>query len=99
MSTPLVLWGWHPGEGRTPAQAKSALSRSLIDESQLDRVRFFWCAKAFQCRDFVLANCVYWHHARSHYLSAQDHCAGSALGHAASELRSTKPNLIAKNEE
>jgi hypothetical protein len=80
-------------------QAKSALSGAFVNEGLLDRVRFFRCAEAFEGRDFILANRAHWHDAGSHDLAAQDYGAGSALGHAAPELRPTQSKFVAQNEE
>jgi hypothetical protein len=87
------------GSQNDATQAKSALSSPFVNESLLDWVRFFWCAKAFKGRNLILANRAQWHHTRSNNLASQDHRAGPALGHAASELGTSQPDLIAKREE
>jgi hypothetical protein len=40
MSTPLVLWGWHPGEGRTPVP--------MPEQEFLQHVRV-WAASGAPC--------------------------------------------------
>jgi hypothetical protein len=87
------------GSQNDATQAKSALSGPFVDESLLNRVRFLWCAKAFERSNLILANSAQWHHTRSNHLASQDHRAGPALGHSASELGASQPDLIAKNEE
>jgi len=77
------------------AQAKSTLSGPFVDESLLDWMGFFWCAKAFKGRNRILANRAQWHHTGSHDLASQDHRARPALGHAASKLGASQSDLIA----
>ena len=40
MSTPLVLWGWHPGEGRTPIPMPESEFLLKVKE---------WAAKGAAC--------------------------------------------------
>ena len=53
MSTPLVLWGWHPGEGRTPipmqkneftAKVKEWASNSGLSSDELEIQPRNWCS-------------------------------------------------------
>jgi hypothetical protein len=80
-------------------QAKSALSGTFVNESLLNWVRFFWCAKALKRCNLILANSAHRHHAGSDYLAPQDHRTGPALGHPASELGTSQPDLITQSEE
>jgi hypothetical protein len=87
------------GSQNDATQAKSALSGPFVNESLLDWVRLFWCAKAFKGRDLILANSAQWHHTRSNDLASQDHRARPALGHPASEPGTPQSDLIAESEE
>ncbi len=40
MHTPLVLWGWHPGEGRTPVPMSQSVFEAKVSE---------WAAKGAAC--------------------------------------------------
>ena len=42
MGTPLVLWGWHPGQGRTPIPSPEQLFLSKVNE---------WAAAGAACPD------------------------------------------------
>jgi len=75
----------------------AALSSFFVDESLLDRVRFFRCAEAFQGRNLVLADRTHRRDTRAHCPPAQDNRAGSALGHSAPELRATQPKFVAQD--
>jgi hypothetical protein len=80
-------------------QAKSALSRSFVNECLLDWMRLLRCAETFQGRDFVLTRCLKGHDARAHHLAAYDHSAGAALSHSTAESRAAQPKLVVENEE
>jgi hypothetical protein len=56
-------------------------------------------AKAFQRRDLVIASGTYRHHTGAHNLPTKDYRAGSALSHAATELRATQPEFVVQNEQ
>jgi hypothetical protein len=87
------------GSQNDAAQAKSTLSGPFVNESLLDWVWLFWRAKAFKSRNLILTNSAQWHHARSNDLASQDHGARPTLGHPASKLGASQPDLIAKSEE
>jgi hypothetical protein len=80
-------------------EAKAALGGALVDKGLLDGVRLIGCAEAFKGRDFVLANRADGHDTGAHHESAQDHGAGSALGHPAPEFRATQAKFVTQNKQ
>jgi hypothetical protein len=81
------------------AQTEAALGGAFVDKGLLDRMRFIRCAEALKSRDFVSANRVHGHDTGTHDMAAQDYGAGSALGHAASEFRSTQSKLVTQDKQ
>ena len=61
-------------------------------------MRLFGRAKPLKGGNLVLGHGAHRHHTGTHYMVTQDHRAGTALGHSASELRATQAKLIAQDE-